>query len=462
MRGEREETKSHAGPAPLIDPFRPDRIAFRSAAGPMSQADLLARAERLAAHLPDCPLVANYCERRDCFTLALLAAWMRGQTALFPADRGAHTFSVLSADHSALYVLTDSPLPFGTPRDVVIDLASLAGAAGSGAPHRLDLSHAAAKVFTSGSTGKPSVNEKSWGMLVAGGKSIPPMLSLDALAAITVVATVPSQHMYGFETTIMNVLQGGACAHVERPVYPADIARCLAEAPAPRVLVTTPVHLRALVESKVALPEVARVISATAPLSQELAAAAEGRLGAEVWEIYGFTEAGSVGGRRTVSTQSWTLRKDFSAREEDGRQFLEWTAFGRRIPFPDVVQILDASHIRLQGRAQDIVNIAGKRASLSGLTAQMLEIEGVEDGVFWLPREDKGMGVVERLVAFAVAPGWTETALRAALQRRLDSAFVPRTIVFVEKLPRNATGKITERAMQDIAARHLAGDASGN
>ena len=65
-------------------------------------------------------------------------------------------------------------------------------------------------------------------------------------------------------------------------------------------------------------------------------------------------------------------------------------------------------------------------------------------------------------VAFALATGWTETALRAALQRRLDSAFVPRTIVFVEKLPRNATGKITERAMQDIAARHLAGDASGN
>jgi acyl-coenzyme A synthetase/AMP-(fatty) acid ligase len=321
-------------------------------------------------------------------------------------------------------------------------------------------SHPAARVFTSGSTGKPTVNEKSWGMLVAGGKSIPIMLRLEALQDPTVVATVPSQHMYGFETAIMNVLQGGAAAHVERPVYPADIARCLAEAPAPRILVTTPVHLRALVESRVTLPAVARVISATAPLSRELAEASESRLGAEVWEIYGFTEAGSVGGRRTVGTQDWTLRKDFVAREEAGRQFLEWPAFGRRIPFPDVVQIVDPAHIRLQGRAQDMVNIAGKRASLAGLTAQMLEIDGIEDGVFWLPSEDSGMGVVARLVAFVVASSCGEAELRAELQRRLDSAFVPRTIVFVDKLPRNATGKITERAMKDLAAQHLAGDAT--
>lgn len=459
MQRRGDQPKSRMGPAPLLDPFLPERIAFRSAAGALSHADLLARAERLAAQLPECPLVVNYCERRDAFALALMAVWMRRQTALFPADRGAHTFSLLCEDHPVLYTISDSPLPFDKADGVVIDMEALAGAGPGGAPYALDRSHPAAKVFTSGSTGKPSVNEKSWGMLVAGGKSIPLMLRLDALRDLSVVATVPSQHMYGFETTIMNALQGGACAHVERPVYPADIARCLGEVPAPRVLVTTPVHLRALVESKVALPEITRVISATAPLSKELAEAAERRLGAEVWEIYGFTEAGSVGARHTVGTQDWVLRKDFAAREEDGRQFVEWAAFDRCIPFPDVVQILDPSRIRLQGRVQDMVNIAGKRASLAGLTAQMLEIEGVEDGVFWLPLEDQGMGVVARLVAFVVAPDWTEAGLRVALQRRLDSAFVPRSIVFVDKLPRNATGKITERAMKELAARYLAGDA---
>ena len=126
----------------------PGRVAFRSAAGPFTQADMLARAERLAAQLPDCPLVVNYCERRDAFALALMAAWMRGQTALFPADRGEHTFSVLSADHPGLYIRSDSPLPFGTAGDVVIDMEGLAGAPAAGAPFVLDASHPAAKVFT--------------------------------------------------------------------------------------------------------------------------------------------------------------------------------------------------------------------------------------------------------------------------------------------------------------------------
>ena len=134
-------------------------------------------------------------------------------------------------------------------------------------------------------------------------------------------------------------------------------------------------------------------------------------------------------------------------------------AFDVRIPFPDVVQILDPGRIRLQGRAQDMVNIAGKRASLSGLSAQIVEIEGVQDGVFWLPSEDSGMGVVSRLMAFVVAPGVGEQEIRAALQKRLDTAFMPRSIVFVDALPRNMTGKLTQGAMKTFAARYMNGDA---
>lgn len=444
---------------PLIDPFDGDRIAFWTADGPITHAKLLARAAQLAARLPACPLVVNYCERRDAFATALVAFWMRGQTALFPADRGEHTFQALCADHAALYSLSDSDLPFDNPVNMRIDpdAPSPAGDADA-APADAPWGHLAARVYTSGSTGKPSVNEKTWGMLVTGGKAIPKMLLLDELRQAAVVATVPSQHMYGFETTIMNVLQGGFSAHVERPVYPADIARCLSDVPVPRVLVTTPVHLRALVESGTTLPAADRVISATAPLSADLAAAAEQRLGAQVWEIYGFTEAGSVGGRRTVATQDWTLREDFAARSEDDMQFVDWDAFDIRIPFPDVVQILDPGRIRLQGRAQDMVNIAGKRASLSGLSAQLVEIDGVRDGVFWLPSEDAGIGVVSRLMAFVVAPDTNEAEIRAALQKRLDSAFMPRNIVFVDALPRNMTGKLTQGVMKTFAAQYIDGD----
>ena len=456
--GSETNTDKRARSWPLIDPYRADAIAFRTPEGPVSHAVLLARAAQLARRLPDRSHAINYCERRDMFTVALLAIWMRGQTALFPADRGEHTYRNLTAEHPDVYSLSDEALPFETPGNILFqaDTFTDAAAANTAGPGPVcDWLHLAVRVYTSGSTGKPSVNEKCWGMLVAGGKAIPKMLALDTLTNGTVVATVPSQHMYGFETSIMNVLQGGFAAHAERPVYPADIVRCLGEAPEPRVLVTTPVHLRALVEGNSDLPAVARVISATAPLSTDLAAAAERRLNAPVWEIYGFTEVGSVGGRRTVASNDWGLRGDLAARSEGDAQFVEWAEFDRRIPFPDVVRVLDTGHIRLQGRSQDMVNIAGKRASLSGLSANLVAIDGVADGVFWLPTEDAGMGVVSRLIAFVVAPEVGEAAIRSALQKRIDPVFLPRSIVHVDALPRNATGKLTQDAMKQLAATRL-------
>jgi len=183
-------------------------------------------------------------------------------------------------------------------------------------------------------------------------------------------------------------------------------------------------------------------------------------LGAAVWEIYGFTEAGSVAARRTTQTDVWRLREDFAVIEADGGHAVGWADFGRRIPFPDVIEIVDSRSIRLLGRRQDMVNIAGKRASLSGLTAQLLEIEGIEDGVIWLPSEDDGSGTVARLVAFVVAPDRREDDLMRAVRDRLGAAFAPRRLVFVDALPRNATGKLMQSALRDLAARHGVGDAA--
>lgn len=444
---------------PLLHPFSRDRTAFWNLDGALSRGALHGLANTLAGQLPDRPIAVIYCERRDCFTVALLAVWMRGQTATFPADPTAHEFQLLSTDYPNLYCLTDSALPFET--SAVVTVSAVAAADVDNIPPKvLAATHPAIKVFTSGSTGKPSVNDKTWGMLVAGSKMARPMVGLSDLPHYNVVATVPSQHMYGFETSIMNVLQGGVAAHSERPIFPSDIARCLDQVPPPRVLVTTPIHLRTLVESGIALPALRQIVSATAPLSEDLARRTEKHLGAPVWEIYGFTEAGSVAGRRTTAGQIWTLREDFVARDDGKQQYVEWLAFNRRIPFPDMVDILDPTRIRLRNRAQDTVNIAGKRASLSGLTAKLLQIDGVEDGVFWLPAEDEGHGKVSRLVAFVVAPQSSRDAIRCELQQRMDPTFVPRRIILVESLRRNATGKLPQEALRDLASYYLTRNAS--
>jgi acyl-coenzyme A synthetase/AMP-(fatty) acid ligase len=439
---------------PLLDTFSRDRTAFWTPDGAISQGALYALATTLAEQLPNRPVAAIYCEDRVYFTIALLAAWMRGQTAIFPPDSTAHMFRLLSADFPNLYCLTDIVLPFETS-DVVI-VSDVATADGENTPLKeLPATHPAIVIFTSGSSGKPSINNKTWGMLVAGGKMLPNMLGLGDLRRYNVVATAPSQHMYGFETGIMSVLQGGAAVHSERPVFPSDIARCLDQIPLPRILVTTPIHLRSLVESGITLPALCRIVSATAPLSQDLARRTESQLEAPVWEIYGFTEVGSVARRQTMTSDIWSLREDFLAGGEGNQQYVDWSVFNLRIPFPDEVDILDPTRIRLRGRAQDSVNIAGKRASLSGLSAKLMQLEGVVDGTIWQPDEDEGYGNVSRLIAFVVAPESSQDAIRRELRQCMDPVFVPRRIFFVETLGRNATGKLPQEALRKLTSCHL-------
>jgi acyl-coenzyme A synthetase/AMP-(fatty) acid ligase len=81
--------------------------------------------------------------------------------------------------------------------------------------------------------------------------------------------------MYGFESTVLIALLGGAAFETERPFYPADIAAALGRIPRPRLLVTTPFHLKTLLDAAVELPALDLCLCATAPLSPQLAARAE-------------------------------------------------------------------------------------------------------------------------------------------------------------------------------------------
>ena len=81
-----------------------------------------------------------------------------------------------------------------------------------------------------------------------------------------IVATVPPQHMYGLEMSILLPALGDMAVHCGRPMFPQDVAGALADVPEPRVLVTTPVHLRVLSESGIRFPDTALIMSATAPL----------------------------------------------------------------------------------------------------------------------------------------------------------------------------------------------------
>src|SRR5690606_16506229 len=123
-------------------------------------------------------------------------------------------------------------------------------------------------------------------------------LGLERKKSATVVATVPPQHMYGLEASILLPLCfGGGTVCSGKPFFPADIHAALECCPKPRILVTTPLHIRALVKAGAALPEIEFILSATSPLSRALAVKAEILFRTRVLEIYGCTEAGSIASR---------------------------------------------------------------------------------------------------------------------------------------------------------------------
>ena len=136
------------------------------------------------------------------------------------------------------------------------------------------------------------------------------------------------------------------------------------------------------------------------------------------------------------------------------------TVSGGHVPQPtvlaDVLEVVDAETFRLLGRSNDLINVAGKRSSIGHLDFHLNSIEGVVDGAFWMPAESDGdaAGVV-RLVAFVVAPGITRERIVAALRDRIDAAFLPRRIVQVDALPREATGKLTRARLGEFATSKL-------
>jgi len=435
---------------------------FANVGGPTrSRREYIADVVALAERLPSAGAMLNLSVDRYRFAVGLGAALLRGHTSLLPPNHVAETVARLRERFAGVYALVEGAGDdHGLP--TVHHASAPAPGAGITAIPAIDPGLVAAYVLTSGSTGEPVPHAKPWGLLVrnarAEARRLAAALGRVDLAGVTIVATVPAQHMYGFESSVLIALHGGAILDAERPFFPADIAAALARVAAPRVLVTTPFHLKTVLDAGLPLPPLALVVSATAPLSPQLAARAEQHLGAPLLEIYGCTEAGQVATRRTTAGAEW---QTFDGVRVDGDGDAA-TVSGGHVPQPtvlaDVLEVVDAETFRLLGRSNDLINVAGKRSSIGHLDFHLNSIEGVVDGAFWMPPEsDADAAGVVRLVAFVVAPGIARERIVAALRDRVDAAFLPRRIVAVDALPREATGKLTRARLGEFAARQLSG-----
>lgn len=378
----------------------------------------------------------NLCADRYHFLVLFAAAMLEGVTTVMPANQSPGELDRLRAMCPGMQSANDESIAGICQLDHNYYDAS----ASLDVFAQVPADCLVAELYTSGSTGTPSANRKRWAELVHGARRVAERFGLNRQQQHVVVATVPPQHMFGFELGVVLPLVTGIAVYHAKPFYPADLAQALRAVPAPRLLATTPVHLKACSQSVCDWPVIDLIVSSTAALPRELAIQARECLHAPIREIYGCSEIGAIATRDTSETDSWELLGDFRLRLEREQAYLESSILPQPLLLADQLALQDDGRFRLVGRKADLVKIGGKRGSLAEIGLRIRSIEGVEDAVVFMPSSEQGER--QRLAALVVAPGLSASEIRRRLSQDIDAVFVPRQIYLVDSLPYSASGKL--------------------
>ncbi len=414
----------------------------------------VAHALTLSHLLPNSGAILNLCEDRASFVMGWIAALTRGLITVLPADRTTKAILQAATDSSTIYALIDQEAPEHQYEGLIctrVGYSATAIPANVGLPD-IAADQIAAILYTSGSTGKPEPLVKHWGSLVSGALTLGNMLGWEMPHTGTVLGAVAPQHMFGLETTVMLPLQWGSIIHPERPLLPADMLNAINRSQPPTWLMVTPLHAASYVETKIDSIESkpAGIISSTMPLPKTTAVALEKLWDAPVWEIYGSTEIGMVGLRRTALNSIWQLADDLSLSVSG-----DHTAVFGRSGMPqqnlhDRLRLDGVNRFELIGRRNDIIKIGGKRAMLPEMNAVLCSLPGIREAVLVQPEEGG------RLVALVVADADLDANdIRYALAQHFDPVFLPRPVLLVNQLPRNNNGKLPREALLDLIDRRL-------
>jgi acyl-coenzyme A synthetase/AMP-(fatty) acid ligase len=440
---------------PLLPSYLATQIVAYRNQRPVSQAEFLRDVLTLAERLPQTGHVFNLCKDRYWFSVGLFAAISRGVVSLLQNSTAPENMAALFVDFPDAICLGELATPIMAKMPyVVVPHATLPGPVMQLDMPQIPLTQQIVRIFTSGSTGKPQAHSMTFSRMYKCAIAEAERMWEVVGGPCSVLGTVPPQHMFGLEATVLLPIFGGGRFSARQPFFPADVASALAELPEPRLLVSTPYHLRKLLDAQITLPRVSAVLSATAPLSLELAGEIEAQLNAPIVEIYGSTETGALATRRPTQGAEWKTYSGIALRKDEDQTRAHAEHFDAPQTLNDAVELLGPNRFRLLGRNSDMINIVGKRNSLAYLNQLLLSLPGVEDGVFCM--HESGPADEPRLIAFVVAPSLTGAAIQASLRQHVDPVFVPRPLVFLDTLQRDANGKLSASTLDELRATHLA------
>ncbi|NBC33473.1 MAG: AMP-binding protein [Alphaproteobacteria bacterium] len=345
----------------------------------------------------------------------------------------------------------------------------------------------AAIIYTSGTTGRPKGAMLTHRNLVANARDLVDIWGFTADDVL--LHALPLFHVHGLFVASHCVLFSGA-RMVFLPRFEA--AEIIARLPRCSVLMGVPTFYTRLLADPAFGPAVCAdmrlFVSGSAPLLPETFVAFQERTGHTILERYGMTETGMItsnpltGERRAgtvgiplpgvtvrvagsddlalprgevggvqvhgdnVFTGYWRLpEKTAEEFTEDG-----WFRTG------DIGRIDDDGYLHLVGRAKDLIITGGYNVYPIEVEQAIDEMAGVgESAVIGLPDPDFGEAVTA--VVTRRGDGEEEApdaeAVIAHLRQHLANYKVPKTVIFVEELPRNTMGKVQKALLRDTYGR---------
>jgi long-chain acyl-CoA synthetase len=323
--------------------------------------------------------------------------------------------------------------------------------------------------LTSGSSGRPRGVAVTSEALIADDRQL--VATMGIRADDRLLAAVPLTHSYGFASVLLPaILRGIVVATFEEE--PAGGPMAAARALGATVLPTVPAYLSALVRASRpprAAPSLRLVIAAGAPLEAETATAFRHRYRQPVHVFYGASECGGIafdreGGaaeRGTVGTAVDGVSIDLleAGTASGGIVAVRSAAVASGyVPDPEpglgggAFETADLGRWRggelvLEGRADDVINVRGRKVRPLEVEAVLRDIPGVAEVAVVGVVVATG-GEIVRAAIVAKDPALDEAAIRAFCQRRLAAHQVPRSILLLERLPRTVRGKLDRKALR--------------
>jgi fatty-acyl-CoA synthase len=335
-------------------------------------------------------------------------------------------------------------------------------------------------ILTSGTTGTPRGAQRSQ---PEGLSTLAALLSkIPRRYGETVLIAAPLFHSWGFLHFILS-LPTAATMVLRRRFDPEDTLRAVAEHRA-RVLAVVPVMMQRIL----ALPEEVKrrydlsslevTAASGSSLPGELATKWMDEFGDNLYNLYGSTEvawatiatpedmraAPGTAGRPPRGTVIRIVDEDGNDVEpgDTGRIFIgNQLAFegytgggdkehlGELLSSGDVGHFDDDGRLFIDGRDDEMIVSGGENVFPREVEDLLTDHEAVEEAAA-IGVDDEDFG--QRLLAFVVkeeGKDVSEDDLKGYVKSNLAGYKVPREIVFVDELPRNATGKVLKRELAD-------------